>query len=142
MTTQTTETTFTNVTLYTRGDGSLAFHGNVHKIECRSLTIRVGPYAQYTNAVTVEFTPKGKRRARTMTQTRADILVLDGFGHPDPDSATVPTVAHTPGVTVERGRYRSCDPRWQGDFDAKIAPYADRIVADYRNHVVTEKSYR
>jgi hypothetical protein len=140
-----TTQTFKNVTLYTRGD-SMAMTSELRKIECRTLTIEVGPYAQHENGITVRFLQKGKRNERQFSQSyRADVVVLDGHGHMEPDGAFLPeNISATPSVVVQRGRYMSCDPRWQGDFDAKLAAYLDAskatVAADLRGHVFTDRT--
>jgi hypothetical protein len=128
----------TNVTLYMKSD----LLGHIVKIECRSLTIKVGPCAQYTNAVHLEWIAKGQRRARETVMTyRPSALVLAGHGHPAPDSVWDESTRKDMGaVSTIQGRYRSQDPRWQGDFDARIAAHISgtkiAVVADYRSHVV------
>lgn len=130
-------TTYMNVTLYIRG-----MMGSIKKIECRKLSIEIVKFAQYSNAVSIEWLAKGQRREREEIETyRPTALVLDGWGHPDPDGIWDESTRKTEGtVTMVHGRYRSCDPRWQGDFDAKIGAYIaegrGKILADYRNHVV------
>ncbi len=42
--------------------------------------------------------------------------VVDGWGHPVPDSLFTTRVQTASGVEVARGRYRSCDPAWVSDF--------------------------
>ena len=137
MTTQ----TFSNVTLYTKGDSMNMNLGNIRRIECRTLTVSVEPYAQHENGIKLTFVPKGKRVAREMSQSSfADVVILAGHGHMDPDGAFLPErPGSTPGVTVAQGRDRSCDTRWQGDFDAKLAEHLTTsgatVLADFRGHV-------
>jgi len=57
----------------------------------------------------------------------------------------VPSAMPNPnGVTVERGRYMSADPRWRSDFDAKLAAYMEtsgaKVAADYRNHKIEPRT--
>jgi hypothetical protein len=134
---KTTTQTFENVTLY----APLSVMGtNIVKVECRSLRIEVRPHAQFAAAVHVYFVPKGSRRERFHVETsRPAVVVLDGYKQMDPDGVYDPALTTTTGdVTVMRSRYLSCDPRWQGDFDAKLAAYVaegkGKIVADFRGH--------
>lgn len=143
----TTETkTLKNVTLYTKGDPMCINLGNTRKIECRTLTIEIGPYAQHENAVKLTWIAKGQRREREMVQTTfANAVVLAGHGHLDPDGAFLPErPGATPGVTVTQSRYRSCDSRWQGDFSAKLAAYLEatgaKVEVDYRNHEIKPRT--
>jgi hypothetical protein len=62
-------------------------------------------------------------------------MVVDGWGHPEPDGLFLPATRSETGCEVARGRYRSCDPSWVGDFLASagaelkpIAMYRDRVL--------------
>lgn len=110
----------------------------VSKVEATTCAVEVKPYAQYTRSVHVEFVPRGKRKARSFVQSyKPSLLVLEGWNHPDPDSMFLPAEDHG-DVMVAHGRYSACDPRWQGDFDTKIAAYLERssakVVHDFRGH--------
>ena len=120
-------------TLYRRGE----FLGAIHKIEVRAISVTREKYAQYESAVRVEYIEPRQRHARTFVDShKPSVLVLDGWGHPDPDSAFGAEEQTAPGVTLSRSRYLSCDPRWQSDFDAKINAYlaekSVRVIADMR----------
>lgn len=133
-----TAQTYTNVTLYLKS----SFMGNIKKVECRTLRVEVRPYAQHSNAVHVYFIPKGRSKERKERETyRPATLVLEGWGHPDPDSDWDESTRKTEAnVSSVRSRYRSFDPRWREDFDIKISKYVaegrGKILADYRKHVV------
>lgn len=133
-----TTQTHTNCTLYLKSP----MMGNIKKIECRTLRIEIRPYAQHSNAVHVYFIPKGQRKEREEIETyRPATLVLEGWGHPDPDSVCDESTRKTEAnVSSVRSRYHSFDPRWREDFDAKISTYVaegrGKILADYRKHVV------
>lgn len=82
-------------------------------------------FAQYDDAPYVTFTPKRCRKKRTVQQSyKPSLLIVSGWGK------------ITGLGTVSHGKYRSCDPRWQADFDAwvdgQIASGAVEVVADYR----------
>lgn len=120
-------------TLYRRGD----FLGAIHKIEVRAISVTREKYAQYASAVHVEYIEPRQKRARMFVDShKPSVLVLEGWGHPDPDSAFGSEEQAAPGVTLSRSRYSSCDPRWQSDFDAKIDAYITekgaRVIADMR----------
>ena len=120
-------------TLYRRGE----FLGAIHKIEVRAISVTREKYAQYESAVRVEYIEPRQKRARTFVDSyKPSVLVLDGWGHPDPDSAFGPEEQTAPGVTLSKSRYSSCDPRWQSDFDAKIDAYiaekGAKVIADMR----------
>lgn len=126
------------VTIYRAG----GVMGNVTKVEARSVDVERVPYAQYRNAIKLQFVPKGARKARGVVETyRSSLLVLEGWGHPDPagifDESTAETVD---GVTTVRGSYRAFDDAWARDFDAKIRAHLEatgaRVLWDTRGEVI------
>jgi hypothetical protein len=132
-----TTQTYTNVTLYAPTG---VMSSNLVKFECRTLRVEVGPYAQYAAAVRLTYVPKGSRKEREHVETyRPCAVILAGHGHMCPDGLFDESTRKTEGdISTVRSRYLSCDPRWQGDFDAKLAAYVaegkGRIVADFRGH--------
>lgn len=110
------------------------------KIEASAFAHKVGPCAQHGAAVHFAFVPKGGRSERTSVEpTHPSLLVLDGWGHPDPDDVwTEAAPTCSPDVTVQTGRHRSFSPAWRTEFASKIDPYIaagrGRVVADYRAH--------
>lgn len=129
-----------NATIYFQGG-----YGMV-KMEVSKLSVELKPYAQYDKAVHVEFVPRGKRKARGFVQSyRPSLLVLEGWGHPDPDSAFLPPTDQGDGVATLVGRYSSCDPRWQGDFDAKMKAYLEttssKVLHDFRVHDASSRTF-
>lgn len=132
-----TTQTYTNVTLYAPTG---VMSSNLVKIECRTLRVEVGPYAQYAAAVRFTYVPKGSRKEREHIETsRPCAVILEGHGHMDPDSLFDESTRKTEGdISTVRSRYLSCDPRWQSDFDAKLAGYVEedkcKILADFRGH--------
>jgi hypothetical protein len=131
------KTTYTNVTLYAPLG---VMSTNIVKVECRTLRIEVKPYAQYAAAVHLYFVPKGSRRERSCVETSCPaVIVLDGYKQMDPDGIYDESTRKTTGnVSTVRARYLSCDPRWQSDFDVKLAEHVaegkGKIVADFRGH--------
>jgi hypothetical protein len=113
--------------------------GNIVKIECTAVDFAVRPFAQYENAVCGNFRPKGCRKDRSIDPqySNASLLVLPGWGHPDPANV-FDVVSESADVRTEQSRYRSHDARWLGDFSAKIDAYMERTgvrpLADYRGH--------
>ena len=125
------------VTLYFSGE----MMGNYHRIECRSAEISLRAYAQFSAAIEVRFMQKGCRRVRGFMQTDSpSLLVLEGWGHPQPagifDESTREEVS--PGVTFTKGRHSGFSPGWRLDFDAMIGEHVEKtgakIVADFREH--------
>jgi hypothetical protein len=125
------ELTKRKVTLYLTDENW--FFGNVNKIEATAYGVRTGKYAQYTEAVFILFVPKGKRNSRGLVQaSHPNVLILDGWGHPDPDPMMVK--GEMPGT--QESKYTGWDPRWESDFDARINPYIKesgvQVLADHR----------
>ena len=109
--------TFTRATLYLGGEMG------VRRSDCRMIEIETGQkYAQYTDAIKVTWLAKGKRKTRsTMLTYDPFVLVMPTCKAIDPDSVLGPaSVGSSPGVTVRRSRYSSCDPRWRSDFMARV----------------------
>lgn len=123
------------VTMYVKGE----FLGNVVKIEAKEAEIEIKPFAQYTKAVHVTFKKPRQKKARCLVQSYSpSLLVLEGWGHPDPASPWTPPVERENGVTVRESKYSSCDERWQSDFNGTMAEYLEKngatVVADFRAH--------
>lgn len=71
------------VTMYIAGE----FFGNIQKLECKLVAHGTKKYAQYNNAPFVNFIPKGKRSLRGVIKSfQPYILILDGTGHPEPET--------------------------------------------------------
>ncbi len=120
------------VTLYFRGGMGYA------KIEARAFASGLIPYAQYSSAVEFAFLGKGQRLARGAVQTfQPSLLVLEGWGHPEPGAVYGAEEVTASGAIVRRGRFSACSPGWTTEFDAMIAAHiatGAKVVADYRGH--------
>ena len=108
---------FENVTIYTQGGFGIT------RTDVKTLTIETTKWAQYPSALKVTFKQPRQRNMRGMYLTYAPFLVVvrreDAI---DPDDAFLPAQpGATPGVSIARGRYSACDPRWTSDFAAKLA---------------------
>lgn len=127
------------VTIYRRSE----MMGNVVKVEARSVDVERVAYAQYRDAIKLQFIPKGARKPRGLVETyRSSLLVLEGWGHPDPDAIFDESKAETgtDGVTTVRGRYAAFDEGWARDFDAKIRAHLEatgaRVLWDTRGEAI------
>lgn len=103
--------TFNNAALFRAG------MFGIHRIDCKTITVTTGvKYAQYNDAIKVEYLEKGKRK------TCAFIMDYAPWARVVPSSAPLrpedPFVDHEDGS--RRGRYSACDPRWQTDFEDRI----------------------
>ena len=107
-------------------------------VRCTKVAVTSGKYAQYSDALFITYRETRKRKDRTMTQTSfPSVLVVEGHDTPEPDGIWGSHEV-TPTATISRGRYSSCDPRWQGDFDkmigAAIEAGAVKVIFDGRQH--------
>jgi hypothetical protein len=104
------------------------------KKEASAFGHQVSEYAQYKNAVRFAMVEKGCRRASGVVQTyKPSLVVLDGWGHPDPDGAWSDV-----GATESVGRHAGFATEWETEFGTKIDAYIaagkGRVVCDYRGH--------
>ena len=111
-------------TLYFRQDMGLGYT----KVEVSALTLKQGKWAQYSNAISGEYTRKRcKRSSMLPSQTfQPSLVVLEGWGHPQsPSIWDESTRKEGADVTTVQARYSSCDPRWSQDFRASLARYVE-----------------
>jgi hypothetical protein len=116
---ESTTTTFENCALYLANE----FMGNIVRRDCRTVRITVGvQYAQYPNAIKVEYMPKGARNRRGFYLTyKPFLVVLSAKDAIDPASMLgAPTPGGSPGVSVAMSRYSSFDSRWESDFTVAL----------------------
>ena len=83
-----------------------------------------------TNPGGIYYVPKrGRRERMMMTYYAPFILVVPGWGHPDPGSAWEDAQpGSSPGVTVQKSKYRSTDPRYITDFMESVGKRLKPIV--------------
>ena len=106
----------------------------IRAIEAKLIDHGRRKYAKYDAAPFVEFLAKRKRKpARLCDGSSMNLLIVAGWDQPAPDSMFLAPEASESGVTVSRGRYSACDPRWASDFNEMIAARDIEIVADYRS---------
>ena len=124
-----------NATIYFSGE----MFGIYHRVQVRAFYVETGPWAQYTNAVSVFFIAKSQRTVKGLTQSyKPSLLILDGWGHPKPDDMFGPeTVDPVTGTGTKRSKYSAFDPGWKNDFDAMIDAHiagGARVLHDFRKH--------
>lgn len=120
------------VTIYLLGE----FLSTVQKIECTKWDVRRVKYAQYNDAVRTTFVQKGKRKAYQKTDGyRPFVLVLEGWGHLDPESGFT-TIQAGSGVTASQSKYLAHSDGYAKDFNAQIAAHIEKtgakVLADHR----------
>lgn len=112
--------------------------------ELREIDVRVARFAQYDNALRIEWVAKGKRtRMGTNETTNPSLIVLQGHGHlPVGDWMSAQQTDSVAGLGVARtsqSRWTCWAPEWREDFERTHAGYiASKVVlADYRGFDVT-----
>ncbi len=119
------------------------YHGNSfgpRKVEVKAGKARLVQHAQYASAVQVSFIEPRKRQWKGFTEdSPRSLLILKGWGHPDPASPFGPETRSESGLLCSSSRYSCFDPRWGQEFDAMIDVYlaklpASTVIADYRKH--------
>lgn len=130
------------VTIYFRGE----MMGNIHKLDVRAYSVALRPWAQYASAVETRFIKKGSRRTIGFIQSyQPSLVILEGWGHPDPAGIwNAPVVGHVgegdsrAEVTTTTGRHLSCSAEWSNEFDALLAAHVEatgaKILHDFRGH--------
>ena len=125
------------VTLYAKGG-----FGNIVKIEARLHETGLRNRTTYaTKSVPYAvFTPKRKRKERAFTVTERDpfLLILKGWGGPDPAGIFgEETKDPKTGVTTRHSTHVSFDPAFRSDFDALIDPLLEsgaiEVILDVRD---------
>lgn len=125
--------TFEEVTIYSHQDLTIQGMGLVQPIlgfsrtEARRVIIQIGKHAQYAQAVSVAFIPRGKRSERQYKETsRTTTVVLKGYGHPD--------VPHKFGPGPEP----LFDEKWHTEFATFLESYrlnhGVEVLLDLRKH--------
>lgn len=109
------------------------------KFECTKWGHAVRKYAQYESAVEVRFVPKRKRKPRYFMETsHPSTIILEGHGHPDPDSAWGTPEVTENGTVVRSARHSGFSPEWDNEFNAKIDRYlaesGAKVLLDLREH--------
>lgn len=88
----------------------------------------------------VSYVPKrGRKERMIMTYYSPFIMVVKGWGHPDPDSPWQ-HVSENEETVVQKGRYRSVDPRWVEDFLLGPGKALKPIVLFEKGRLVLNKS--
>lgn len=122
------------VTIYSSSE----FFGSFNKYEGKLIDHGTEKYAQYNNAPFVKWIPSRKRNpVQLLKANKPMILVLEGIGHPAPDSLYNEPHYSNETVQVSKSRYSAFDEGWSNDFDLMIDKYIAennvKIIADYRH---------
>jgi hypothetical protein len=103
-------------------------------IEAREVTHGSGPYAQFEDAVWVEFIEKGRRKRIRITEgSHPSIVIVEGWGQPllrDPYAEATQLT----GGTLTGTRHPSCAEEWDREFEEYLSSLNAKILADFRGH--------
>lgn len=106
------------------------------RVEASNVTWRFESYAQYENVGRVEYTPRGKRKRKTAMATATPVIILEGWGHPDPPRKWGPIEQFDEFTTTQTTRRLACDPEWEHEFQAFLDGYlagsGTRVLQDFR----------
>lgn len=118
------------------------------KTEVSNLTWKHTKYAQYPNAVKLEYTERGKRKQKNVVITTIPAVVLAGWGHPAPPpkfSAPMKgkqSLKSPAGYSIQETRFPVTDERWNVEFDAFLDGYMEKnnakIILELRKHDPTK----
>ena len=95
------------------------------RIEASNVSWSFEKYVEFQKAARVEYTIRGKRKRKTAMITTGSLVILDGWGHPEPPPRYSPPERMSAQVTVLATRRDSCDPEWQNEFDAFLHDYLE-----------------
>ena len=114
------------------------------KTEVSNLTWKNTKYAQYPNAVKLEFTVRGKRKGTNAIIKTIPAVVLEGWGHPaPPPKFSAPmlggkSLKSPVNMSVQENRHSCLDEKWDVEFDAFLDGYVEKnnvkIILELRNH--------
>jgi len=111
------------VTIYYQGD----FGMGINKIEARDFEFIRKPYAQYPEALYLYYVRKGCRKRLGFVRTSGEfLLVLDGWGHPEPAETFTNEYTGASGLVCQESRYTSFDESWTTEFMRMITQYMER----------------
>lgn len=118
-------------TLYFNND----FGFGIGSMEVRLYETGTRTYAQYDGAGYVSYKKKGARTVRGMVFTYKPWMVaLEGWGLPKFDNWRAPQ--KNGEVVTQRGKYSSCDERWEQMGDLFVADVQGqtgaKLLADFR----------
>ena len=112
--------------------------GPVKKLEGKIVEHGTKKYAQYNDSPYVVLFPKRKKRARILNIFGSDpyLLILKGWGQPEPPSPWETERDAGNGVTVQKMRHAMVCGPWCEEMNAFINPILEslpsEVLADYR----------
>jgi hypothetical protein len=116
------------------------------KTEVSNLTWAHTKYAQFPNAVKLEFTERGKRKRANAVITTIPAVVLDGWEHPAPppkfsaqmEGGKTVKAPSKGGYSIQEARFGVRDERWDVEFDAFLDSHIEKsnakVLLDLRTH--------
>jgi len=105
--------------------------GNWNKVEVNDLVVYKAPYAQYAEALHVQFRAKGKRKTVGRAEgSHPRLVVFEGWGIDlDPESMwNTPTRDDKLGVEIKQSRRSGFDKGWDEEMQRRVQAYAKKPV--------------
>ena len=113
--------------------------GNVAKVEVRNVEVIRKRWAQYAGAAVATFRqPRQRKDRQYVGNYKAYLVVLEGWGHPNPDGLCGEYKETDSGALVAHSRYSSCSDGYANDFDLRLQAYLvanpeAKVLGDYRH---------
>lgn len=100
-------------------------------IEVNDLDIKTGAYAQYNNAIFLEYRKKrARKRVRQVLSYSPQGVVVEGWGHPKFDNFGKRQRSES-GVVFSKGLHTGCSPEWAGTLSSFLDANVLTPVADF-----------
>ncbi len=108
------------------------------RIEVSDVSWGFEKYAQFLNAARVQYTKRGKRKRQTAMVTTIPMVILNGWGHPDPPPKYGPPQKISEHASSQTTRRPGGDPEWANEFNAFLYGYLAgskaTVLIDFRKH--------
>jgi hypothetical protein len=114
----------------------------IKKIEAREIKWSIGEFAQYTNGIIITFIPKRKKLERLMETADSNIVIFEGWGHPEPPTAGVttdPNIENIISITtfeISKGSIKKNKKKFSQFIDNYLNKEKGKLAVDFREHIV------
>lgn len=111
--------------------------GNIYKVEAREVEVLRRQFDKWPSAVDCHFkAPNKKNWHRYRQGYRPYLVILDGWGHPNPPPEWI-DIKEDSECSVSQTRHSSCSEQWIANFDVWLSNYLKnnpsvKVLGDYR----------
>lgn len=96
----------------------------------------IGEYAQYSNAVRLDFTPKRGKTGRSLWQTsHPSVVIADGWNLPELPGAFTKE-ERSGAVVTSRSRHSAFSAAWGQEFSSYVKHLAGKVLLDLRGYEI------